>query len=386
MKLGNFSLPLATFGRPQVDLLAVLPLQHQAGDRAGADLERVRVGGVPAFELDPADRADVVGLFQRLDQLVGIGRAGSLDRVGDVIDLVVSGVAAIGREIAVAFLEGGDEWQRLRRHGDIGSGEGLVQHAFDRAVGVVPEAGIARLRGNAEHRDRHLLLFPLHCRLHADMGNAGDDHIGLFALDLIEDRREIRRIGGDADVVEDLEPDIRQAFQVFGIERRGPGRIFAHDDGRLHLQLADEQILGRCTYGIGNAGRGRIAVERIFEMLVILGDILGDDVGGGARRHHHRLQASGPRLERQHDLADVAGDDGIDVILVHRPLEGANQFRGGRVIVVGENLNLAAVETAGGVDLVGGKLGGERDRRAGDSLRFGDDADLDRPGGLRGDA
>src|SRR5208282_1179281 len=69
----EFQLAIGNVGRPQIDLFAVLPLQHQAGDGAGADLERVRVGGVPAFELDAADRADVVGLFQRLDQLVGIG-------------------------------------------------------------------------------------------------------------------------------------------------------------------------------------------------------------------------------------------------------------------------------------------------------------------------
>ena len=47
------------------------------------------------------------------------------------------------------------------------------------------------------------------------------------------------------------------------------------------------------------------------------------------------------------------------------------------MIVIRDNLDLAAVDPACGVDLVGCKLGGERDRRAGDSLRFSNDADFD---------
>jgi hypothetical protein len=47
------------------------------------------------------------------------------------------------------------------------------------------------------------------------------------------------------------------------------------------------------------------------------------------------------------------------------------------VVVVGDDLDLAAVDAALGVDLVGRHLGRLRDRRAGDRLRLGDDADLD---------
>ena len=118
-------------------------------------------------------------------------------------------------------------------------------------------------------------------------------------------------------------------------------------------------------------------MERVFEIVVVLGDVLRDHVGGGAGRDHHGLQAAGPRLERQHDLADVARDHRVDVILVDGALERAHRFRGGGVIVVGDDLDLAAVDAALGVDLVGGELRGLRDRGAGDRLRFGDDADLD---------
>src|SRR5665213_195986 len=49
--------------RPQVELLAVLPLQHEAGDVAGAGAQAVHVRVTLGQELDPADRADVVGLL-----------------------------------------------------------------------------------------------------------------------------------------------------------------------------------------------------------------------------------------------------------------------------------------------------------------------------------
>ena len=337
----------------------------------------MRIGRVLALEFDATDGADIIGFLQRIDQLVRIGRAGALERVGEVIDLVIGGVAAIGRIIAVALVERRDERQRLRRHRDARPGKGLIQHAFDAAIGIVPEAGIGGLRGHAEHRNRHFLLLPLHRGLDANVGNAGDDHVRLLALDLVEDRREIGGVGRHPDVIDDFDADIGQAFQIFLVERRRPGRVLAHHHGRLHVQLVDQQILGGVASRVRDAGRRRIAVEGVFEVVVILGDVLRDDVGGGAGRHHHGLQAAGPGLERQHDLADVAGDHRVDVILVGGALERAHGLGGGGMIVVSDNLDLLAVDAACGVDLVGGKLGGLRDRRAGDRLGLGDDADLD---------
>ena len=104
-KLGNFNWALATsFGQTATCLPSchcsispvIRPLPYF--DRMG---ELVFL----AVELDAADGADPVGLLQRIDQLVGIGRAGALDRVGDIIDLVIRGVAGIGREIAELGLE-----------------------------------------------------------------------------------------------------------------------------------------------------------------------------------------------------------------------------------------------------------------------------------------
>ena len=48
------------------------------------------------------------------------------------------------------------------------------------------------------------------------------------------------------------------------------------------------------------------------------------------------------------------------------------------MIVVGDDLDLAPVNAALGVDLVGGEVGGLRDRGARDRLRLRDHADLDR--------
>jgi hypothetical protein len=94
----------------------------------------------PSLELDTPNGADIVGLFQRVDEFVRIGRACSRDRIGEVIDLVIRSVPAIGREVAVFGPERVDERHSLRRYGDIWSGEGLIKHALDRAIGVVPEA------------------------------------------------------------------------------------------------------------------------------------------------------------------------------------------------------------------------------------------------------
>ena len=40
-----------------------------------------------------------------------------------------------------------------------------------------------------------LLVVPLHSRLHPDMGDAGQDHIGMRRLDPVVDRREVGRVG-----------------------------------------------------------------------------------------------------------------------------------------------------------------------------------------------
>ena len=117
---------------------------------------------------------------------------------------------------------------------------------------------------------------------------------------------------------------------------------------------------------VGDAGRRRIAVEHVFEVVVILGDVLSDDVRGRARRHRHHFQPSGPRFERQDDLADVARDHRVDVILRGGALEGAHRLGGGGMVVVSDDLDLAAVDAAGGVDLIGGELRGLWDRGAGD--------------------
>jgi len=77
------------------DLLAFLPLQHQPGDQALAVFDRMSERVVLAIELDAADRANPVGLLERIDQLVRIRRAGALHSVSDVVDLVVGGVAGI---------------------------------------------------------------------------------------------------------------------------------------------------------------------------------------------------------------------------------------------------------------------------------------------------
>ena len=98
MKLGNFNWPLATsFGQTAT----CLPSCHcsiKPGDQALAVFDRMGELIVLAVELGAADGAFPVGFFQRLDHLVRIGRGGALDRVGDVINLVIRGIAGIRRD------------------------------------------------------------------------------------------------------------------------------------------------------------------------------------------------------------------------------------------------------------------------------------------------
>ena len=68
-------------------------------------------------------------------------------------------------------------------------------------------------------------------------------------------------------------------------------------------------------------------MERVFEVVVVLGDVLRDYIGGGAGSDHHGLEAASPRFQRENDLADIAGNHRIDVILGSGALEGANGFR-----------------------------------------------------------
>ena len=67
------------------------------------------------------------------------------------------------------------------------------------------------------------------------MADAGDDHVGVGILDLMEDRREVAGVGIEADVVEHLHADLRQAFQVSFVERLGPGGVLAHDHRGRHM-------------------------------------------------------------------------------------------------------------------------------------------------------
>src|SRR6185312_17206664 len=76
---GKGHLAVGLVGRPDRHLLAVLPLDIDAGDEPRPVFQRVRELIVLAVELDAPDRPDVIGLLQRRDHLVGVGRVGALD-------------------------------------------------------------------------------------------------------------------------------------------------------------------------------------------------------------------------------------------------------------------------------------------------------------------
>ena len=119
-------------------------------------------------------------------------------------------------------------------------------------------------------------------------------------------------------------------------------------------------------------------MEGVFVLVVVVVNRLGDLVAGGARGDQRHVQPCRPGLQRQHDLADVAGDHRADLVVRDGALECANRVGGRALVVIGDDLDLAAVDAALGIDFVGGDLSAARGCRAGDRLDLGDDADLDR--------
>jgi hypothetical protein len=377
-------LAFALVGRPDAHLFAALPLNGNSCDQTGPVFHGVGELVVAAIELDAADAADVIGGFQRRDEFVGIGRAaGALDRLGDDIDHVVGRIADIGWRDAVLLHVGLGEWDRHRGERDVGGGSRSGNHAFGRAVGIFPEGAGGGLRALTDHRHRHLLVVPLHRRLHADMADAGHDHVRVLVLDLMEDRREVVGVRVEADMVQHLQSRFGEAFEIAFIEWRGPGGILAHDHGGLHVHGIDQQVLGVIADRLGDERRREPAVERVLVMVVVVVDGLGDQIAGGAGRDERHVQPRRPGLERQHHLADIAADDGDDLVLADGALEGAHRVGRRGVIVVSDHLNLAAVNTAVGIDVIGGHGRGLGQRRAGDGGFFADHADLDRIGRLR---
>ena len=184
-------------------------------------------------------------------------------------------------------------------------------------------------------------------------------------------------------MVEHLDADLGQAFQIFGIERNGPGGILAHHHRGLHVQAFGADDLEAVADAVGDEGGGEIAVEGVFEVVVIVMHALGDDVARSTWRDHRQLQPAGPRFQGQDNLADIAGDDGVHLVLAGGTLEGAHGVGGGVVVVILDDLDHAAIDATGGVDLLGGKSGRLRDGGTADGANLGDDTDLDRVGGLR---
>lgn len=183
-------------------------------------------------------------------------------------------------------------------------------------------------------------------------------------------------------MVDDLHTDLGQALLVTDIEGTGPSRVLAHDRGRLHLHQIDQHVFRGIADRLRQGRRGEVPVEGVLVARVVLVDREVDLVGGGTGRDHRRLEPRRPGHQCQHHLGDVAGDDEVDLVLGDRPLEGPDRVGGGGLVVVTDDLDLAPVDPAVGVDLVGGELDGLRDRGADDRLRLlGDDPDPDRVGG-----
>src|SRR5580658_5182785 len=119
----------ALAGRPDTDLLAVLPLHEYAGGEAGAVFQRMGELVLLAVELDMAERALHAGLLDLVDHLVRIGRFGALDRGGEDLHRVIGGEAVERGEMAEALLELLGHRDGLRGDRQPWHGPGLRHHA-----------------------------------------------------------------------------------------------------------------------------------------------------------------------------------------------------------------------------------------------------------------
>src|SRR5947209_5376765 len=88
--------------------------------------------------------------------------------------LLLEGGKAVPFRVRVGERDGGggqrDTGRRGRRRDDTVGG----------AVRILPERAGRRLGALSDHRDRDLLLLPLHRRLNADVADAGDDDVRML--------------------------------------------------------------------------------------------------------------------------------------------------------------------------------------------------------------
>src|ERR1700722_6058056 len=94
-------LAMADIARPHADLLAILPLDVDPGNKAGPHFQCMSEGAVLAIKLHAAKRTDIIRLLQRRDHFVRIRRAGTLHGIGDDEHVIIGRITVIGRRCAV---------------------------------------------------------------------------------------------------------------------------------------------------------------------------------------------------------------------------------------------------------------------------------------------
>ena len=110
----------------------------------------------------------------------------------------------------------------------------------------------------------------LHRRLHADMADAGDDDVRMRVFDLMEERGKISGVWIEANMIEHLQPGFRQAFEIAGVERRGPGGIFAHHYSGLQMERTDQHVFGVVADSLRIERGCEPAVKGVFVMVVVI--------------------------------------------------------------------------------------------------------------------
>ena len=246
-----------------------------------------------------------------------------------------------------------------------GHDAGVLQpdHAAAEQLGLEPDLG-----HGLDHADRIR-------RVRADI-----DDVRVARLDGADDRREVGGLRVIAAVIDDLES------VILGVDARAPDRVLrelgigADQRDRLGLGILRHRQLEEAARPVGHRlrpGRQDLEVLVVFE-LVVHGEAEQGDEGQIALHHD--------RHRRGDQVGAVAGHHEVDLVDVEQLGVNAGYQRRVGLVVVIDQLDLAAEQPARGVGVLLPDLHRDQGRFAGAGEPAGErhrEADLDRLGGLR---
>ena len=309
------------------------------------------------------------GLAEDLEIGVRVGR----QIVAERVDALALGLGLVLLEERLDALE----VQRGLRHPEIVVDDAVKLRPQRRHDGRIlqPHHAAAEQLGFQPHLGRRLDHADRVRRVGADI-----DHVRLARLDGADDRREVGGLRMIAAVIDDLET------VILGVDARALDRVLrelgigADQRDRLRLGILRHCQLEEAARPVGDRlrpGRQDLEIAVVVELVVHRETEQGDE--GQVALHHDRHR-------RRDQVGAVARYHEVDLVDVEQL--GVDAGHSGRVglIVVIDQLDLAAEQPAGRVDVLLPDLHRDQGRLAGAGEPAGErhrEPDLDRLGGLR---